>query len=70
MSKDLMTVIAHTGGALTEPKECSCVYIDAGKIRLAVHYDPIKKCLTMRSTTGHRVAIIPESNNSYHVRSM
>ena len=71
MPKHSMHVISYKeGGSITAPEECSTVYLEAGKIRLAVHYDPNKKCMSIRSTTGHPVALIPESNNSFHVRSL
>lgn len=71
-SKMLITTTSSSRGKtrISDVNHCTCVYLEAGKLRLAVVYDPIKKCMTLRSTTGHPVAIIPESNNSFHVRSL
>lgn len=66
----MQVIVYKEGGSISAPVDCSTVYLEAGKIRLAVHYDPIKKCMSIRSTTGHPVAIVPEANNSFHVRSL
>lgn len=71
-SKLLITATQSSKGKtrIADITECTCVYIEAGKLRLAVMYDPIKKCMTLRSSTGHPLAIVLESNNSFHVRSL